>query len=382
MSPADIYLDHAATTPLDPAVLEAMRPALETTFGNPASVHRAGQAARRLVERAREQVAGAIGAEPRQVHFTSGATEADNQAILGVLAERPGGLVTSRLEHAAVLGAAGALERRGTPVAYVPPDEHGIITPKALERTLDTLPETALVALMAVNNETGALTDVAEVADVAHRRGALVFCDAVQALGVEAVDVRNWGVDLLAVSGHKVHGPKGVGALCVAEGVALGPLLLGGAQERGLRPGTHPVPAIVGMGAAAELAARELPVRRRRIRDARDGFEARALSVPGVERNGAGGPRSVKHSNLRVAGVDGETLLLVLDDLGVQASAGSACSAGSVEPSHVLLAMGLDRERARASIRFSFAHTVSVDDATRAAEVFVEAVARCRRLAA
>ncbi len=376
-----LYLDYAATTPLDPAVLQAMMPALSEAYGNPASVHRSGQRARKLVETAREQVASALGAEPRQVHFTSGATEADNQALRCLLPS-PGGLVTSRLEHAAVLASARSLAEGGMPVAYVPPDEHGTVSVEAIERTLRGNPGTGLVALMAVNNETGVRTDVAAAAEVAHRHGALLFCDAVQAFGLEPLDVRALGVDLLAVSAHKIFGPKGVGALFVADGVEIAPLLRGGDQERGLRPGTHAAPAIVGLGAAAERAAAELSARRQATRRARDAFEAAARSVPGVQVNGDGAERSVKHSNLRVEGVDGETLLLALDDLGVEASAGSACSAGSVEPSHVLLAMGLSPAEAKASARFSFAHSVSESDAREAAIRFARAVERCRAVAA
>ncbi len=382
MGRPDIYLDHAATTPLDAAVLEAMLPALQGTFGNPASVHRTGQAARRLVEGAREQLAAALHARPHQIHFTCGATEADNQALRGLLQGGAGGLVTSPLEHAAVLATARALAAAGTPVSYVEVDERGVVTADAVRRALEAAPGSRLVALMAVNNETGVLTDIPAVAEAAHEHGALLFSDAVQAFGSEPLDVSDWGVDLLAVSGHKIHGPKGAGALFLADGVELQPIVYGGEQERGLRPGTHAVPAIVGLGAAAELAAHRLAERRERTRAARDAFEAAALSVDGVRRNAAEAPRGVKHSNLRVDGVDGETLLLALDDMGVQASAGSACAAGSVEPSHVLQAMGLSRAQARASLRFSFAHCVGVAEAERAAGTFASAVARCREVAA
>ncbi len=353
-------------------------PALTDVYGNPASVHRAGQRARRLVERAREQVAEALGARPRQIHFTSGATEADNQALRGVLEGGRGGLVTSRLEHAAVLSTARALRDAGTPVAFVATDDQGRVDLDALDAALAGAPDTRLVALMAVNNETGVLTDVGGAAEVAHRHGALLFCDAVQAFGLEALDVRTLGVDLLAVSAHKIFGPKGAGALYVGEGVELRPLLQGGEQERGLRPGTHATPAIVGLGAAAIRAAAERADRHEAVRRARDAFETAATRVPGVAVNGGLAPRSVKHSNLRVDGVDGESLLLALDDLGVEASAGSACSAGSLEPSHVLMAMGLSAAQAKASVRFSFAHTVREADALEAADLFAQAVARCR----
>lgn len=353
-------------------------PALTDGYGNAASVHRAGQRARRMVERAREQVAEALGARPRQIYFTSGATEADNQALRGVLEGGRGGLVTSRLEHAAVLSTARALREGGTPVGYVASDERGHVDLDALDEALADAPDTRLVALMAVNNETGVLTDVGRAAEVAHRHGALLFCDAVQAFGLEALDVRQLGVDLLAISAHKIFGPKGAGALYVAEGVEVRPLLYGGEQERGLRPGTHATPAIVGLGEAAARAASERAVRYEAVRSARDAFEIAATRVPGVAVNGGGAPRSVKHSNLRVDGVDGESLLMALDDLGVAASAGSACSAGSLEPSHVLMAMGLSAAQAKASVRFSFAPSVSETDALDGAERFAQAVARCR----
>ena len=379
-----MYLDHAATTPVAPEVIDAMVHALRETYGNAASVHREGQRARRAVEDARERVAWAVGARPRQVVFTSGATEADNHALRGVAALRAGALVTSPLEHAAVRSTALALADAGRSVVWLEPDARGAIAPEALEAGLAALEggPPALVALMLVNNETGVRSDVPALARVAHAAGALFACDAVQAFGFEPIDVGALGADLVALSAHKVRGPKGVGALIVREGLELPPLLYGGEQEGGRRPGTHDTPAIVGFGVAAERAARDAGPRAAAVAAARDAFEAAATEVPGVSVNGGEAPRGPKHSNLRVEGVDGEALLLVLDDLGLRVSAGSACAAGSVEPSHVLLAMGLDAARARASVRFSFGEGIDAAEARAAAERFALGVERCRRAAA
>lgn len=377
MSPraAEVYLDYAATTPLDPAVLEAMLPALRDVHANPSSVHRAGQRARRLVEEARERVAAAIGARPAEIVFTSGATEADNHALRAVL-EGGGHLVTSELEHAAVRATARRLEADGAAVTWLPPDRRGAIDPEAVREALR--PDTRLVALMLVNNETGVRTELPPVAAAARERGALVHCDAVQALGFEPLDVGELGVDLLALSAHKAYGPKGVGALWVRSGLELPPLLRGGAQERGRRAGTSNVPAIVGFGVAAELAAARLERDREEVRALRDLFEARLVRLPGVRVNGGEAPRGVKHSNLLVEGADGETLLMALDAAGIAASAGSACAAGSLEPSHVLTAMGLDRAAAKASLRFTFGRGLEREAVAGAAERVVEAIGRVR----
>jgi cysteine desulfurase len=371
------YLDYAATTPLDPEVLAAMHPYLESAFANPSSLHRAGQQARRAVEEAREQVAAAIGAKPKEIVFTSGATEADNFALRAAAALRPGAIVTSTLEHAAVLQTAKQLEREGREVRYLTPNARGEITREALRDALQG--EVALVALMLVNNETGAISDVAAFSRAAREAGALVFCDAVQGFGTLPIDVDALGVDLLALSGHKVYGPKGVGVLYVCEGLELPPLLVGGEQERGLRAGTLNVPAIVGMGKAAALARERWREDAEAIGALRDALEAKLLDVPGVRVNAALAPRGPKHLNVSVSSVDGEALLFTLDTLGVYVSAGSACAAGSLEPSHVLTAMGLSREEAKASVRFSLGRGVTLEAIAHAAEAFAVAVERCRR---
>lgn len=373
----NVYLDYAATTPLDPAVLEAMLPAMREGYGNPASLHRAGQRAREAVETAREQLAVAVGAHPRELTFASGATEADNHALRAYASRFPGGhIVTSHLEHAAVLSTCKHLESRGWHVTYLEPDARGEITPEAVAAALRL--DTFLVALMLVNNETGVVTEIASISKTVHEAGAVLFCDAVQAFGVTPVDVRELGADMLALSAHKVYGPKGVGALYVRRGLELPPFMLGGEQERGLRAGTLNVPAIVGFGRAAELAQERLKTDPPEIARLRDRLEAHLLRIDGVTLNAPGAPRSAKHLNVRVAGVDGEDLLLGLDAAGVCASAGSACAAGTLEPSHVLLAMGLTPREAKASVRLSLGRGVTDEMVDYAAKVFAEVVERCR----
>lgn len=375
-----IYLDYAATTPLDPAVLEVMRPYLQGHFANASSLHAPGRKARHAVEYAREQVAAAIHASPREIVFTAGATEADNHALRAVAAQHPTGhIVTSQLEHAAVLASCRHLESQGHPVDYLAPTQTGEITPERVAAALRE--DTVLVALMLVNNETGVLTDIAAVREGTRQHGARLFCDAVQGFGTVPIDVKALGVDLLALSGHKIYGPKGVGVLYVREGLELDPLLLGGEQERGLRAGTLNVPAIVGMGEAAQLAAERAESDGAALRALREHFEAQLGRIEGVSINASEAPRGPKHISVKVSGVDGEALLFGLDQAGVYASSGSACAAGSLEPSHVLRAMGLSREAARSSVRFSLGRGLDRDMLDRAAARFAEVVARCRQYA-
>jgi len=373
----DVYLDYAATTPLDPLVLDAMMPTLRDGYGNPASLHRVGQRARGAVETARERLASALGAQPRELTFTSGATEADNHALRAYASRFPGGhIVTSRVEHAAVLSTCKHLETQGWRVTYLEPDARGEVTPEAVAAALR--PETFLVALMLVNNETGVVTDIPAISRVVHEASATLFCDAVQAFGVMDVHVHELGADMLALSAHKVYGPKGVGALYVTSGLELPPFMLGGEQERGLRAGTLNVPAIVGFGKAAELAQERLEADAPEIARLRDRLEAQLLQIDGVTLNAPGAPRSAKHLNVRVTGVDGEDLLVGLDAAGVCASAGSACAAGTLEPSHVLLAMGLSHREAKASIRLSLGRGVTDEMVEYAVKAFAEVVERCR----
>ena len=377
-----IYLDHAATTPLASPAREAMLPWLGGVAANPSSVHRSGQRARAAVETARERVAFALGARPAEIVFTSGATEADALGVHGTLAALPGeaALVVSAAEHAAVLEAARAEEAAGRPVVRVAPGPEGAPSPEALDAALaEHAGPVGLVAVMHTNNETGALADVAALAKVAHRHGALMLCDAVQAFGAAPLDVTSLGADLLTVSSHKVGGPQGAGALWVRDGLALVPQQRGGAQERGRRAGTHAVAALVGFGVAAEAVSRDVADRASALATRRDRLEAALADQPGIHRNGAG-PRGPKHLNVRVEGVDGEALLMALDDAGVEVSAGSACAAGSLEPSHVLIAMGLPKEQAKASLRFSVAPATTEEEIDAAAERTIAAVARLRAL--
>lgn len=377
----DIYLDYAATTPLDPAVLDAMIPALRGLHGNPSSVHRLGQRARSDVERAREEVAAAVGARAKDVIFTSGATEADNHALRAAAAARPGKrIVTALTEHAAVLATAEALAASGTPVTFLTPAPDGSIPLDRVANVLDD--DVGLIALMWVNNETGVMNDIPAIAELARGVGAWTFTDAVQAFGAQPVDIGKLGVDMLSISAHKAYGPKGMGALVLREGFELAPMLLGGSQERGLRPGTQNTPGIVGFGEAARLVRSRVAGDQQRIATLRDRLETALVQIPGAEINGTGAERGPKHCNVTFEGTDGETVLMALDAAGIAASAGSACAAGSIEPSHVLLAMGLDRRAAKSSLRFSLGRGLDEPTIDAAAAAIAAAVERSRAIGA
>ena len=374
-----IYLDYAATTPLEPRVLDAMLPYLREHHANASSLHAAGQRSRRGIEEAREKVAAALGAAPKEIIFTSGATESINQALRSVALKTPKShIITSAVEHAATLETCHYLETLGHELTYLLPNKTGEILSTQVEAALR--PDTCLVALMRVNNETGVRTDIPAISEITKAAGVTLFCDAVQAFGFEQVDVTALGVDMLSVSGHKVYGPKGVGVLYAKAGIELSPLIVGGQQERGFRAGTYNTPAIVGMGVAAQMAAHSAKDTAS-LENLRDAFERQLSQLEGVSINAEKAPRSPKHSSVRVEGVDGETLLHLLDTLGVQASAGSACAAGSLEPSHVLLAMGLSPQKAKASVRFTIGKGVDAATLSEAAKRFCEAVERCRMFA-
>jgi cysteine desulfurase len=371
------YLDHNATTPLDPRVLEAMLPFLRDEYGNPSSLHRPGQRARAAVEEARAQVAGLVGAEPAEVVFTASGSEADNTALRGAAAKGPRtGVVVTTVEHHAVLNTARAMRDEGRGFAFARVDAGGVLDLDDLASKVDEA--TAVVSVMLANNETGVLQPVAEAARIARGRGALVHCDAVQAAGKVPLDVRALGVDLLALSAHKICGPKGVGGLYVRRGTTIVPLVRGGAQERNRRAGTENVAGIVGFGVAAALAREGLETEARRVAALRDRLEARLLAVPGTCRNGEG-PRVPNTTNVAFEGVDAESLLIALDLEGVAASAGAACAAGGIEPSHVLQAMGLAPDRVQSSLRFSLGRTTTQDDVDHAAGVVAAVVGRMRK---
>jgi len=376
-----VYLDHNATTPLDPRVLAAMLPILSEGFGNPSSLHWFGQRARAAVEEARAQAASLIGAAPAEVVFTASGTEADNLALRGVAArahEPRRKLVVTAIEHHAVLNTVRALAEEGFRVETVRVDAQGRVDLDDLRARVDD--RTALLSIMLANNETGVVQPVAEAARFARERGALVHCDAVQAAGKVEVDVRALDVDLLTLSAHKIYGPKGVGLLYVRRGTPMQPLVRGGAQERNRRAGTENVAGIVGFGAAALLARESLEADGARLRALRDRFEAELLSIPGAARNGAE-PRVPNTTNVSFAGTEAEGLLMALDLVGVAVSTGAACAAGGIEPSHVLRAMGLPPERVQASLRFSLGRSTTEAQLTRAAQGVRTAVERQRATA-
>ncbi len=376
-----IYLDYAATTPLDEQVFEAMVPYLKEAYGNPSSLHKEGQRVRHAVETAREQVASAIGAQPQEIIFSSGATEADNHAIRAVVEGHKLGkkahVITSQLEHSAVLTTCQYLAIQGYDVTFLEPNSKGEITVEALQAALKE--ETVLVALMLANNETGVITDITAMSEVVHEAGALMFCDAVQGFGTLDVNVDALGVDLLSLSAHKVYGPKGVGALYMRKGVDLVPMMLGGEQERGYRAGTLNSPAIIGMGEASSMVQANWQQDAEHIAGLRDNLQVGLLAYEGINLNAAGAARSPKHINVYIKDVDGEAMLMGLDQEGIMASAGSACAAGSIEPSHVLIAMGMSKADAKASIRFSLGRFTTEAEVDEAVRVFGGVLERCRK---
>jgi cysteine desulfurase len=350
------YFDHNATTPLAPEALTAMSRALAEDFGNPSSVHQYGQRAKGLLDEARTAVAGLIGADPGEIVFTGSGTEADNLAVRGAAealetAEKRH-LITSAFEHEAVLNTLKALGKRGWRVTFLPLDATGIVSPDALEAALTD--DTALVSVMHANNEIGTVQPIPALARLAHARGALFHTDAVQSAGKLPVSVRSLDVDLLSISAHKINGPKGVGALWVKRGIRLVPTMTGGKHERNRRAGTENVAGIVGFGAAATASRTKLAMNAERLSGLRDALENGILSrVDGTQVNGAIAPRVPNTTNISFDGVEAESLLIALDLEGFAVSTGSACSSGTLEPSHVLRAMGLPAHRAQNSIRFS-----------------------------
>jgi cysteine desulfurase len=351
-----IYFDHNATTPVAPAVADAMASALVEDFGNASSVHHFGQRAKARLDDARSQIASLLHAEPSEIVFTSGGTEADNLALRGVAeALEPTGrkhLIASAIEHEAVLVTLKALARRGWKTTLLSVDTTGIVRPEALEAALTG--ETAVVSVMHANNEIGTIQPIAELARLAHARGALFHTDAVQSVAKIAVDVRALGVDLLSLSAHKFNGPKGAGALWIKRGTRLTAHTTGGKHERSRRAGTENVPAIVGLGIAARLAAAKLDADAVRLAQLRDQLEEGVLAgVPGTAVNGQRDQRVPNTTNISFDGVEAESLLIALDLEGIAVSTGSACSSGTLEPSHVLRAMGLPSHRTQNSIRLS-----------------------------
>jgi cysteine desulfurase len=386
VSRVPVYLDHAATTPVRAEVLEAMLPYLtDQAFGNPSSAHRFGRAARAGLEQARREVAQAVGAEPNQVVFTSGGTEADNLGILGAaLAARDRGgsmcAVVSAIEHKAILAAAHAVCHLGGREVVLPVDGDGQVDLDALDEALRERP--AVVSVMWVNNEVGAVQPVAAIAERCCAAGVAFHTDAVQAFGKVTIRLAEVACTLATISGHKIGAPKGIGALIVRDRKAIEAIIHGGGQQFGIRPGTENVAGAVALGRAAALAAAEQPAESARLRALRDELTARLRAgVPDLVVNAEGGERAPHVLSVAVPGTDSEALLMHLDLAGVAASSGSACSTGAVEPSHVLVAMGLPRELALGAIRLSLGHASSADDVARVAEVMPAVVAKVRKLA-
>ena len=348
------YLDHNATTPVDPRVLEAMLPYLRGPYGNPSSLHRFGRAARDGIERARAQVAALLGAQPQQVIWTSGGTEANNLAIKGLCwGQTRGRVLYGATEHPAVMEAAESLKAEGWGVSQIPVSEDGTIEAEHLSASLRAEP-VRLVSLMLANNETGVIHDTAAIAQAVHAAGAWMHVDATQAAGKLPMQFADVGADLLTLSSHKLYGPKGAGALLVGAEVDLSPLLHGGAQERGLRGGTENLPALVGFGAAAELAMQELDARIAHVRALQQQLEGGLQQLSGVTVFGQGAPRLSNTTQFALRGWEGEALLMHLDRKGFAVSSGSACASGSGKPSHVLLAMGVPVDVAQGAVRVSF----------------------------
>ncbi|HYH11892.1 MAG TPA: cysteine desulfurase family protein [Thermomicrobiales bacterium] len=384
-----IYLDHAATTPTDPAVVEVMLPYFTERFGNPSSIYQLGQESRAAIDVARRQVAQVLQASSREIIFTSGATESNNLAVRGAVGEyrrRRGQdsqphVIISAIEHHAVLDVVRQLETEGVEVDIIRCDVTGVVDVAAIERAIR--PETCLVSVMLANNEIGTIQPVAEIAQIARDRGVATHTDAVQAAGLLDISVRNLGIDMLSLSAHKFYGPKGVGALYVRQGTPIRFQQRGGGQESGRRGGTENVPLIVGMGEALQRASAIREQYAAHCRELRDHlWELLQARLPGVVRNGTDDPERALPNILNVVlpGVQGETMLLNLDLLGISASAGSACTTGNSEPSHVIGAIGRTDDEARATIRFSVGRGNSIEEIERAADAIVESVTRVQAL--
>ena len=376
-----IYFDNAATTPLDTEVAQRMLPFFSECFGNADSPHAFGRKAMVAVDCARDVVAAALNAKPSEIYFTSGGTEADNWAILGgARAKRKEGkthVLISAIEHHAALFAAETLEKEGFEVEYIPVNDGGRVELNTVKRLLR--PSTALVCVMRVNNETGVIQPIEELAPIVKETGALFFVDGVQAAPHEKIDVKKWGVDLLSISSHKLHGPKGCGALYIRSGVKMERLVGGGEQERGMRGGTLNVPAIVGFSAAVEKTVQGMDTFHRAVEETRRAFLDGISALDGVQVNGDERYRLGAVLSLSVDGVDNATLLYRLDLDGLCVAAGSACASASVKPSHVLTAMGMTEERARQTVRISFGRQNTAAEGARAAEIFVNAVKSLRK---
>lgn len=377
-----VYLDNAATTALSPKVLEKMMPYLTDIYGNASSPHSFGQDARIGVEHAREQVARAINADPSEIVFTGCGTESDNTVLFGVAeryAKKGDHIITTNVEHHAILHSCAALEKKGIKVTYLPVDKDGLVTPEQVRDAITD--KTILVSVMFANNEVGTIMPIPEIAAVCHEKGVLFHTDAVQAAGHIPIDVKAMGIDMLSISGHKFHGPKGVGVLYERKGIRLPSYIIGGEQEKGRRAGTENVAGIVGLGEALELAVTnmsETSARMTRMRDRLiEGIEA---TIPEVKLNGHRTKRLPNNVNFSIKYIEGESILLMLDMAGIAASSGSACTSGSLDPSHVLLALGLTHEVAHGSVRMTLGDDTTDEDIDYVLETLPKVAHRLRAM--
>lgn len=377
-----IYLDHAATTAVRPEVLKAMIPYFGEKYGNPSSIYDFASISKTAIRSARSAVASLIGADERDIYFTGGGSEADNWAIkcaAEAYSHRGHHIITSKIEHHAVLHTCQYLERCGYSVTYLTPDESGIISPRALRTAIR--PDTILVSIMTANNEIGTIEPIRELGQICRERGILFHTDAVQALGQIPMHAEKMNIDLLSASAHKLQGPKGVGCLYIRPGISIGPLIHGGGQERHRRAGTENVPGIVGFGKAAQLALAEMNTRAKKERELRDYLIRSVLSqIPYSRLNGSPSSRLPGNVNFSFQFVEGESLLIMLDMEGICASSGSACTSGSVDPSHVLLAIGLPEEIARGSIRFTIGEENTREEMDYVVQKLVSIVSRLREM--
>lgn len=377
-----IYADNAATTKVSPEVVDAMLPYFTETYGNPSSIYNEGRTARVAVEKAREQVANAIGASPKEIYFTGSGSEADNWALRSTaraLSKKGNHIITSAVEHHAVLHTCQDLEKQGFEVTYLPVDKYGMVSPDDVKAAIkDT---TIMISIMFANNEIGTIMPIAEIGKIAKEAGVVFHTDAVQAVGNVEIDVKAMNIDMLSLTAHKFHGPKGCGALYVRQGVKLMSFITGGAQERMRRAGTENVPGIVGLGKAIELATANIKEKQEKLTALRDRYIKKVLeTVPYSRLNGHPTERLAGNANISFEYIEGEGLLLSLDQKGIAASSGSACTSGSLDPSHVLLAIGLKHEQAHGSLRTSFGEDTTVEDIDYMVDAIAEIVARLRSM--
>lgn len=377
-----IYADNAATTKVAPEVVDAMLPYFTETYGNPSSIYNEGRTARVAVEKAREQVAKAIGASPKEIYFTGSGSEADNWALRSTaraLSKKGNHIITSAVEHHAVLHTCQDLEKQGFEVTYLPVDKYGMVSPDDVKAAIkDT---TIMISIMFANNEIGTIMPIAEIGKIAKEAGVVFHTDAVQAVGNVEIDIKAMNIDMLSLTAHKFHGPKGCGALYVRQGVKLMSFITGGAQERMRRAGTENVPGIVGLGKAIELATANIKEKQEKLTALRDRYIKKVLeTVPYSRLNGHPTERLAGNANISFEYIEGEGLLLSLDMKGIAASSGSACTSGSLDPSHVLLAIGLKHEQAHGSLRTSFGEDTTVEDIDYMVDAIAEIVARLRSM--